>query len=70
LDFYCSKLALAVELDGEIHKKTRQYDQERTTYLVNCGISVARYWNSDVLDTPDMVYKDLLEFMHELETKK
>lgn len=35
LDFYCSKLFLAVELDGEVHKQRKEYDQERTTYLVN-----------------------------------
>jgi len=67
LDFYCSKLFLAVEVDGEIHKSRKEYDQERTTYLANHGISVARYRNNEIFSDPDSVYYDLLQFIHELE---
>ena len=68
LDFYCSELALAVEVDGEIHEQRKQYDQERTTYLVNQGISVARYRNNEILDNWPKVYEDLLNFMNELKS--
>lgn len=66
LDFYCSELALAVEVDGEIHKQREQYDNERTTYLANQGISVARYRNYEIFDNWPKVYEDLLNFMNEL----
>ncbi|MEI8091577.1 MAG: DUF559 domain-containing protein [bacterium] len=68
LDFYCSALFLAVEVDGEIHKSRKEYDQERTTYLINCGISVARYRNNQIFNDSDGVYYDLLQFIYELES--
>ncbi|MCX6822879.1 MAG: DUF559 domain-containing protein [candidate division SR1 bacterium] len=67
LDFYCSELFLAVEVDGEIHQSRKEYDQERTAYLVNCGISVARYRNNEIFNDSDCVYYDLLQFIYELE---
>ena len=33
LDFYCAKLSLAIEVDGEIHKIKQEYDHQRTLYL-------------------------------------
>ena len=69
-DFYCAKLSLIIELDGDIHIKTEHYDEQRTTFLVNEGISVIRYWNREVIETPDMVYKDLLDFIREFESKQ
>lgn len=70
LDFYCSKLFLAVELDGNVHINKKVYDQERTTYLVNQWISVARYWNNDILHHPEWTYNDLLIFIYELQKEK
>ncbi|MFA7717088.1 MAG: endonuclease domain-containing protein [Candidatus Absconditabacterales bacterium] len=66
VDFYCAKLSLAIEVDGEIHKKRRQYDRERSNSLSNQGVSIARYRNNDVLTKIDTVYKDLLQFMKKL----
>lgn len=69
-DFYCAKLSLIIEVDGEVHKKTKEYDRERTTYMINQGISVARYYNNQVLKDIDRVYKDLLIFIKEIENEK
>jgi very-short-patch-repair endonuclease len=50
-DFYCSKLKLVIEIDGESHvgEINEQYDKERTDYLENCGLKILRYWNDDVV---------------------
>ncbi len=63
VDFYCAKLWLAIEIDGEIHKKNKEYDKERTYSLLSQWISVIRYWNSEVIKNPDSVYKDLLKYI-------
>lgn len=70
VDFYCAKLALAIEVDGEIHKKRQQYDKERSRFLLDHGVSIARYWNNEVLKNTDFVYKDLIKFMKELENQQ
>jgi very-short-patch-repair endonuclease len=44
LDFYCSELKLAIELDGFAHNINS--DKNRDSYLfAQCGISVMRYAN-------------------------
>ena len=48
LDFYCSDLLLAIEIDGEIHNKRKEYDKERDDFLNDCGIKVIRVLNSEV----------------------
>lgn len=49
LDFYCDKANLAIEVDGEIHVKRSEYDNERTKYLNSAGIKVIRFTNEQVL---------------------
>ena len=51
LDFYCSGLKLAVELDGGRHnlRENMVYDAARSDYLAANDIKVLRFWNHDVL---------------------
>lgn len=50
VDFYCPKLRLVVEVDGEIHSsaEARAYDEGRTKILQGYGIKVLRFKNSEV----------------------
>ncbi len=52
LDFYCAKLRLALEIDGETHIETKNifYDRKRTNELEKRGIKVLRFWNYDILE--------------------
>src|SRR5687768_5169675 len=52
LDFYCVEEWLAVELDGEVHRRgpTRAADMERTAFLNSVGIEVIRFENFLVFD--------------------
>ena len=59
LDFYCSELKLAVELDGGQHQEQAHYDQKRGDVLSSLGITVLRFWNSDVLKQPESVLETL-----------
>ena len=51
VDFYCPKLKLVIEIDGESHydENAQYYDQERTHILQSYGLQVIRFSNDDVL---------------------
>ena len=67
LDFYCAKLSLAIEVDGEIHKIKQEYDHQRTLYLNELWITVVRYTNDEVIENLDWVAKHLIQTLEELE---
>jgi very-short-patch-repair endonuclease len=50
LDFYCPAMRLAIELDGgqhtDAHHETR--DRKRDRWLGEHGVTVLRFWNSDI----------------------
>ena len=50
LDFYCPALRLAIELDGGQHTNTDQEkkDRQREHWLAARGVTVLRFWNSDI----------------------
>ena len=61
VDFYCSELRLAIEIDGDSHGETAEYDVVRTNTLNACGLTVVRYTNEDVLKNIAGVYDDLAQ---------
>ena len=63
LDFYCSELLLAVEVDGKIHETRKEYDQERDDFLNECGIKVIRIPNYAVENDFDTVKKTISELI-------
>ncbi|MEK7669281.1 MAG: endonuclease domain-containing protein [Patescibacteria group bacterium] len=50
LDFFCPEIRLVIELDGEQHKDTKEYDKERELFLKDKDINVIRFWNNEVLE--------------------
>jgi very-short-patch-repair endonuclease len=48
VDFYCARLRLAVEVDGEVHLQRSEYDRERDGALLRMGVEVVRLRNEDV----------------------
>ena len=61
VDFYCSEILLAIEIDGDSHAAQKQYDEKRTKRLNDLGITVLRYTNQEVMGNIDGVYADLKE---------
>jgi len=49
-DFYCHKLKLVIELDGNIHdqEEVKASDQEREEAIKSLGITVIRFTNEDI----------------------
>lgn len=50
MDFYCPKLRLGIELEGEIHDYTKEYDNFRIKYLEAFGVKILRFKNYEVVN--------------------
>jgi len=58
LDFFCPKIRLAIELDGDQYKSAKEYDAERESFLKGKGIITIRFWNNEILkNLPDVLEK-------------
>ncbi|MCH7524781.1 MAG: endonuclease domain-containing protein [Bacteroidetes bacterium] len=57
LDFYCHKLKISIEIDGDYHLKMEQKekDRERTNYLKSIDITEIRFTNKDILNNQQNV---------------
>ncbi len=57
IDFYCPKVKLGVELDGEVHftDEAKEYDENRTGFLSDFGIEIIRFKNDEVVNNVEMV---------------
>ena len=65
VDFYCSKLSIVIEIDGEIHNFQNKRDKERDDILIKkFGLKVLRYKNDEVVNNADKIVEDLLEKIH------
>ena len=55
LDFYCHRAMLAVEIDGDIHKYSKEYDNYRDDFIASIGITTLRFSAEEVLKNIDCV---------------
>jgi very-short-patch-repair endonuclease len=57
VDFYCAKLKLVIEVDGDTHftDEAMEYDQARTSVLEGYGLRVIRFTNKEVLENFEAV---------------
>ena len=67
-DFYCHKIKLVIEADGDIHKdgQIKERDKGRTDELKNFGIEVIRFTNDQILNEIEMVKTKIEEKCREL----
>ncbi len=70
LDFYCSKLRLAIELDGGQHLEIQNKinDEIRTKFLDKQNIIVLRFYNTDVFKNIDGVGEKILQTINALKS--
>ena len=63
-DFYCHKLRLIVEVDGEVHfnEEAQELDDGRSAELEKLGIRVLRFTNEQVINNKDIVVKKNNEY--------
>ena len=57
VDFYCSEVQIAIELDGGQHYEPQAlaYDDRRTRFLEAAGIEVLRFTNPEVMAETEAV---------------
>ncbi|MGH6675729.1 MAG: endonuclease domain-containing protein, partial [Xanthobacteraceae bacterium] len=60
-DFYCPAIRLAIEVDGGQHNHPRRQvsDERRSQSLQNKGITVRRFWNSEILGNLEGVWDEI-----------
>ena len=62
LDFYCPQIKLAIELDGEVHNRQQDYDEQRSYFLNRVeGIEVLRFENRTVFENPEQIIWEIEE---------
>ena len=60
-DFYCAEHKLAIEIDGEIHERQRDYDEMMTFIMNTIGIKVIRFKNEEVENNCESVVSKIKE---------
>ncbi|NEQ39942.1 MAG: endonuclease domain-containing protein [Okeania sp. SIO3I5] len=65
VDFYCPKLKLAIEVDGESHftEEGIAYDRHRTQILEGYDLQVIRFTNDEVMKCFDGVCERIAGFI-------
>lgn len=73
VDFYCPKLKLIVEIDGEQHylEENADYEKRREKFLTEKGYKLIRFYNSDINkelgNTELTIYQTCIDRAKELE---
>ena len=67
IDFYCPKLRLGIELDGEIHysHEAETYDRLRTRFLNENKVAILRFKNEIVYQNIEVIVEDIKTFAKE-----
>ena len=65
VDFICNEKKLIIEIDGGQHNEDKNsiYDHERTKYLETKGYKVIRFWNHDIENNIEGVYREILKYL-------
>jgi very-short-patch-repair endonuclease len=56
-DFVSRSASLVIELDGDSHAHSVDYDLARTRFLESQGYRVIRFWNNEVMENLEGVVK-------------
>lgn len=65
LDFVClERPRLVIKVDGGQHVGQRDYDQQRSAWLEQCGFRVLRFWNHKVMNDPEGVMGAIWQALH------
>ena len=66
LDFYCPKLKLAIEVDGDTHYMNDgviEYDKKRQSYIETFGVKFLRFTNDDIYTNIDEVIEEIIRHL-------
>jgi very-short-patch-repair endonuclease len=68
VDFFCSKLKLIIEIDGESHIGKEDYDRQRQQDLEDLGLTFLRFDDLEVRYNLDRVIQTIENRVQEIET--
>ncbi|MGD0035876.1 MAG: DUF559 domain-containing protein [Bacteroidota bacterium] len=63
VDFYCPRLKLVLEIDGDSHDGKEEADRVRQEKLESLGLTILRFWDSDVKSNVDGIVEQLREWI-------
>jgi very-short-patch-repair endonuclease len=65
IDFYCPKLKLAIEVDGDSHfvGGANECDRERQSIIETFGITFLRFTNREIYENIDGVLYKIMEYV-------
>ena len=63
VDFYCHKVSLVIEVDGDIHDLQREEDAKREQALSELGLRVIRFRNDEVARDLSGVVEKIKQFV-------
>ena len=68
LDFYCPKLKLSIEIDAVTHETSLQIynDIRKTSFLEKLGVTVIRFYNSEVVCNLEGIIEKIVEIQNKL----
>ncbi|MCC8146218.1 MAG: endonuclease domain-containing protein [Bacteroidales bacterium] len=64
VDFYCHTYKLIIEIDGEIHRYRKEYDQGRVAELQRLGLTVIRFTNKEIFSNIEKVMEEIMKYIH------
>jgi leucyl-tRNA synthetase len=56
-DFYCAEQKFVIELDGKIHERQKDYDEQRDYIMQSLGYRVLRIKNEELNDKSSTIKK-------------
>ena len=65
VDFYCMAACLVIELDGDSHDNSLEYDLVRAAYLRGLGLEMVRVSNEDALQNLEGVVEFIVKIAFE-----
>ncbi len=65
VDFYSSKLCLAIEIDGNSHDEKENYDERRQKRPEELGVTVLRFKDYEVVKDVKLVIQNILLWIKE-----
>jgi very-short-patch-repair endonuclease len=63
VDFYCDEFALAIEIDGRIHEKQKEYDAWRQKIIESNSVSFIRIKNEEVFQDIGILFDKIKDFV-------
>ena len=69
VDFFCQKLKLIVEVDGEVHIDKGEDDIARQKKLESLGLKVLRFQASDIMKNLNDVIESIEDYIDDYEKK-